>query len=213
MSDPNAFKEFAKKIEMAIELGKIEVKPDEEVELEEPRQSIAANLFIPPLFEEARVSDFKPTDFAEREFEVHPPRDLLITGTNGAGKSHLACALCFEWDMHRVRAAHICSQVRGTFNTRAESTERQIISLWASYKKLVIDDLTAVSTTPHAIGTLLDLLETRIEDKNITVVTCYQGGKGLKKIDPSIYDRLKGFENVHLTGESRRHGSDMERRG
>lgn len=165
----------------------------------------ATHLGVPKLYFAAKVSDFDSKDFSGKQApDVESPRHLLITGKNGAGKSHLACALALKWGAYRVRASRICTRARSVFGKSSGTTESEVIADYTDPPILVIDDLTAVNATPHAVGTLLDILDTRVEAVKPTIVTCYQGSKEVMKLDPSIADRLRGFERVHLVGESRR---------
>lgn len=161
-------------------------------------------LGIPKLYQNASLNDFTPANFKQNKVpNFTHPRNLLIHGLNGRGKTHLAAALAKNWNAKWLRASRYLAELRSTYNNHTDQTELSLLEKYTNPKILVLDDLTSPGQTNHAASALLDLLSERIEQVKITIVTCYQDKSQVGDFDPSIAARLGGFERVELVGEDR----------
>lgn len=169
---------------------------------------LAERLGIPPLFHRADIDDFADFDFQGGPPALSDRRSLLIVGANGRGKSHLAAAVAKLWRARWCSASHFVVEARSSFGRGEGESELGVLLRYSEPECLVLDDLTAVNRSPHAVATLLALLDRRIGWMRPTVVTCYQSRGAVAEFDPSIASRIGGFERVVLVGEDRRGKSE-----
>ena len=164
-------------------------------------------LRVPELYRGARLEDFNPGDFAEAGtlgmLRDGSPRDVAILGPNGSGKTHLACALAIRWDAHFAPVLEFLRHVRFGIRSR-EEPEAEIVQRAIDYRVLVLDDIASMARSEFGVGTILDVLSTRIGAKRPSIVTSHQSLKSIDRIDPSIADRLDDFEQVVFVCGSRR---------
>lgn len=126
-----------------------------------------------------------------------PPGNVLITGPNGSGKTHLAAAL--------AKVRH-CRWIAGDI---AASTEPLRFSKpWTEATNAVIDDLLRGKQTNTGIASLVSLVAHRLENGLRTIVTCDRSAQSILKFDSALGSRLAGFLEVQLEGRDRRQGGD-----
>jgi len=146
----------------------------------------AREYLLPPLYKGAEVGDFEygalnrwngseyiacDSDYI-RAFVAAGPRDVLIQGEPGRGKSHLAAALAAQWFSYWIRLTSYLAKIRSSF--RGQINEEALVHDWGGREVLVIDDITAANTTDFSVSATLDLISERIENENPTIVTTYQ---------------------------------------
>lgn len=126
-----------------------------------------------------------------------PPGNILITGPNGSGKTHLAAAI--------AKVRH-CRWIAGDI---AASTEPlRFPRSWTEATNAVIDDLLRGKQTNVGIASLVSLVAHRLENGLRTVVTCDRSAQSILKFDSALGSRLAGFLEVQLEGRDRRQGGD-----
>lgn len=126
-----------------------------------------------------------------------PPGNVLITGPNGSGKTHLAAAI--------AKVRH-CRWITGDI---AASTEpRQFPKPWTEATNAVIDDLLRGKQTNTGIASLVSLVAHRLENGLRTIVTCDRSAQSILKFDSALGSRLAGFLEIQLEGRDRRQGGD-----
>ncbi len=126
-----------------------------------------------------------------------PPGNVLVTGPNGSGKTHLAAAL--------AKVRH-CRWIAGDI---AASTEpRDFPKPWLDATNAVIDDLLRGKQTNTGIASLVSLIAHRLENGLQTIVTCDRSAEMITKFDSALGSRLSGFLEIQLQGRDRRQGGD-----
>lgn len=134
-----------------------------------------------------------------REFaDTYPAVDagLLLVGPSGVGKTHLACAILSELVLTKgVRGLYVdfsdlLLKIQSTFRPDADSSKEALIAPIADAELLVLDELGA--SRPHAwvLDVLYNLLNTRYNQKRITIATSNYGDEAEAGERDRLEDRL-----------------------
>lgn len=139
---------------------------------------------------------------------------LLLLGTPGTGKTHLAALWLREklfgegYQVQFITAAQLVREVRRAWDERGVD-ETEVLSRFGSIGCLVIDDI-GVDATEGAVRMLVEVLDMRLANEVPTCVTSNATPKQLKEIfGPRGFSRLMAnAQTVTLTGaDQRRAGS------
>jgi len=104
-------------------------------------------------------------------------RGLLLTGSIGAGKTHLAVGLLRELIEQRGAAGIFCDyrdllkKIQNSYNPQVATTELEILRPIFEAEVVVLDELGAVKPTDWAWDTIAHILNTRYNDKRTTLIT------------------------------------------
>ena len=104
-------------------------------------------------------------------------RGLLLTGSIGAGKTHLAVGLLRELIEQRGATGifydyrDLLKQIQNSYNPQVATTELQILRPVFEAEVLVLDELGAVKPTDWVWDTVAHVLNTRYNDKKTTLIT------------------------------------------
>ncbi len=166
---------------------------------------------IPERYRACNLENFNPLKSAElarakaiaREFiDVYPAVEagLLLVGPSGLGKTHLACAILSELVLTKgVRGLYVdfsdlLLKIQSTFRPDADSSKEALIAPITDAELLVLDELGA--SRPHAwvLDVLYNLLNTRYNQKRITIATSNYGDEA----EPGERDRLEDRLNYRL---------------
>ncbi len=104
-------------------------------------------------------------------------RGLLLTGSIGAGKTHLAVGLLRELIEQRGASGVFCDyrdllkQIQNSYNPHVATTELEILRPVFEAEILVLDELGAVKPTDWVWDTVAHILNTRYNDKRTTLIT------------------------------------------
>lgn len=107
--------------------------------------------------------------------EMDAGNGVLIFGTQGSGKTWMACTMLRGWlSRHDGRALFVTSsrlltEVTDTYNTSRSTAD--VLDMYGRCPFLVIDDLGKESPTDHALQRLWDVLNDRYSWQVPTVVT------------------------------------------
>ena len=147
---------------------------------------------IPKRYEHCELPSFT-TDFpaanpslalahiaASKFAEEYDPRDgtgLLIIGTIGVGKTHLAVGIMKELILNRGIAClfydyrELLKQIQNSYNTSVQATELDVLRPVFDADVLVLDELGAVKPTEWVWDTVSLILNTRYNDNRTTIIT------------------------------------------
>ena len=155
-------------------------------------QRLIAQARIPARYEHCELSDFI-TDFpgadgslgvaklmAERFVASHPVENdgggLLIVGSVGVGKTHLAVAVLKELLRKGVPGLFcdyrdLLKQVQNSYNPSVQTTEMELLRPTFETEVVLLDELGAVKPTDWVWDTVSHVLNTRYNDKRTTLIT------------------------------------------
>ena len=150
-------------------------------------------------------------DLMQLNFIKGSPRNILIAGPTGVGKTYLATAI----GEYACRSGHTCIftgisvLIEKLMMTRADGTYLKLRDRLIKTDLLIIDDVGLKRLPPEIVTDLHDLLEER--QTKCTVITTQLPLRNWKEIieDPlaldTIVDKLaNGSLDIQLTGESYR---------
>ena len=104
-------------------------------------------------------------------------RGLLLTGSIGCGKTHLAVGLLRELIEQRGATGIFCDyrdllkQIQNSYNPQVATTELEILRPVFEAEILLLDELGAVKPTDWVWDTVAHILNTRYNDKRTTLIT------------------------------------------
>jgi DNA replication protein DnaC len=118
---------------------------------------------------------------ARRFVEAYPVetdgKGLLITGSIGVGKTHLAVGLLLALVEERGAQAlfydyrELLKQIQHSYNPQVNSTELDVLKPVFEAEVLVLDELGAQKPTDWVWDTVALILNTRYNDKRTTIIT------------------------------------------
>jgi DNA replication protein DnaC len=133
-----------------------------------------------------------------RRFIVEPRGWLLIQGSYGCGKTHLAAAIangCLSKGIPVlfVNVPDLLDYLRGAYNPNAEETYDERFNEVRDAAILILDDLGTQNATPWAEEKLYQIFNTRYVHKYPTVITT---NLDLDDLDPRLRSRLNDLDLV-----------------
>ncbi|MGC8780354.1 MAG: ATP-binding protein [Anaerolineae bacterium] len=128
-----------------------------------------------------------------RLFAEHPVGWLVLTGTFGCGKTHLAAAIAnYQLNVGRmipmfVVVPDLLDHLRATFSPTSPTTLDKLFEQVRSADLLILDDLGTESATPWAREKLFQLLNYRYAARLPTVITT---SDPIDQIEPRLRTRM-----------------------
>src|SRR2546427_3894886 len=104
-------------------------------------------------------------------------RGLLFTGAVGVGKTHLAVALLHELiERYQVRGLFyqfgaLLRQIQDSYNPVSQTSELKVLEPVFEADVLVLDELGASKPTDWVRDTMMQIINTRYNDKRVTIFT------------------------------------------
>src|SRR5690348_8835972 len=104
-------------------------------------------------------------------------KGLLIIGTIGTGKTHLAVGIIRELILNRGISClfydyrELLKQIQNSYNASVQATELDVLRPVFETEVLVLDELGAVKPTEWVWDTVSLILNTRYNDNRTTVIT------------------------------------------
>jgi DNA replication protein DnaC len=102
---------------------------------------------------------------------------LLLIGTIGVGKTHLAVGIAKELMLSKGVSClfydyrELLKEIQNSYNTSVAATELQVLRPVFEAEVLVLDELGAVKPTEWVWDTVSHILNTRYNDKRTTIIT------------------------------------------
>ncbi len=124
---------------------------------------------------------YRPFLTAQRFVEIYPGENdgvgLLLTGSIGVGKTHLATAILQKLILEKGVPALFCDyrellkSITNSYNAHVHTTELEVLQPVFRAEVLVIDELGAAKPTEWVWETVAHILNTRYNDKRTTIIT------------------------------------------
>jgi DNA replication protein len=129
--------------------------------------------FDEALYEPDRLLDIHMVEQLQRCEWVKEPRNLLITGSSGTGKTHIANALCIAAMNQFLSAKYIRATTLLQLCVKEENngTIYEYVNELAGYDLLVIDDFGLMELNMDKCRYLFEVIETRDSRKATIIVS------------------------------------------
>lgn len=144
---------------------------------------------------------------------------MLIYGSKGTGKTHLAAAIANSLMRQGVPVVFatmidLLAKIKDSFdNKRAGASEEDILRLYKTCDLLIIDDLGKEQPTEWALTKIYQIINARYEDyKPVIITTNYAPEELVERLTPASGDRttaeatidriIEMMSAVNLSGES-----------
>ena len=131
---------------------------------------------------------------------------LVLIGTAGTGKTHLACGVVREYGGKYATAPDIVEEIRRAKSFSADQTEKQIIDHYSHVKLLVVDEIGRGIAATDEKYMLYQIINARYNTRKPTVlISNFTKADFLKYIGVAAADRLvESGDIVEMNGESYR---------
>lgn len=132
--------------------------------------------------QEATVNNYQPQNESQdnakqtaieyvKTFSVDNPKSIILQGSYGTGKSHLAYAIAkaVKAQGYTVAFMHIpklMDRIKATYNKDAVETTDELVKLLSELDLLVLDDM-GVENTEHTLNKLFSIVDNRSGMNNI----------------------------------------------
>jgi DNA replication protein DnaC len=192
----------------------------------------AAN--IPRRHSECSLESYKPAkgngsqllafNYAFRLVREYPAvdRGLLLMGTCGVGKTHLSVAIlrgliekgiaCLFYEF-----GSLLKEIQNSYNPISQTSELKVLAPVLEAEVLVLDELGASKPTDWVRDTMMQIINTRYNDRKLTIFTTnYLDGRRNER-DETLEDRIgvrlrsrlyEMCKTVHIEGEDFRKSFD-----
>ena len=139
-----------------------------------------------------------------REIKCGAFRTLVLIGTAGTGKTHLACGVIREYGGKFANAPDIVEEIRRAKSFSADQTEKQIINYYSHVKLLVVDEIGRGIAATDEKYMLYQIINARYNTRKPTVlISNFTKADFLKYIGVAAADRLvESGDIVEMNGES-----------
>jgi DNA replication protein DnaC len=139
-----------------------------------------------------------------REIKCGAFRTLVLIGSAGTGKTHLACGAVREYGGKYATAPDIVEVIRRAKSFSADQTEKQIIDSYSHKSLLVIDEIGRGIAATDEKYMLYQIINGRYNTRKPTVlISNYTKADFLKYIGVAAADRLvESGDIVEMNGES-----------
>lgn len=195
VGDPN----FGRLVPCDCRMAETEEQSRRELEERSNLEAFSSNTF--DRFDPGAHPAVKRAFGISQEYARNPNGWLLLSGSVGTGKTHLAAAIANESiHVHRLKSMFmnvpdLLDYLRETFNPKSEVTYDERFETIRSVPLLVLDDLGTENATSWAREKLYQIINHRYNAQLPTVITTNQS---LEHVDERIRSRMSDVRLVKL---------------
>jgi DNA replication protein DnaC len=136
-------------------------------------------------------------EYAQAFVKEYPAieRGLLFVGPVGVGKTHLAVAIIREiikngYDCLFYEFGTLLKEIQNSYNPISRTSELKVLAPVFDAKVLVLDELGATKPTDWVRDTMMQIINTRYNDKKITIFTTNYFDQHRSERDEILEDRI-----------------------
>lgn len=132
-----------------------------------------------------------------------PPASVLMYGSPGTGKTHLACAvmraICLNFTVKYTTVSDLARCVRSTYHRKAEETEKDVLAAHVRPALLVLDEIGVGLGTSHEHAMLHDVVAGRYDATKPTILISNLKLEDIKTaIGERLVDRMREDSGIIL---------------
>lgn len=166
---------------------------------------------INPNLQKVSFEDYEPTNDSTKKakeicvsyavgFSINHPKNILMVGSYGLGKSHLAVSIAKHLMLKQftcifISVPKLLTKIRSTYNKKSEHTEDQLLKQLEQVDLLVLDDIGSEQSKSKddgeswAVSKLFEIIDSRVGKH--TIYTTNLSGKELQdRIGPRSFSRM-----------------------
>ncbi|HEV2706760.1 MAG TPA: ATP-binding protein [Pyrinomonadaceae bacterium] len=172
-------------------------------------------------------SQLKAFNYAFRLVREYPAveRGLLFMGTVGVGKTHLSVAIlrgliekgvpCLFYEF-----GSLLKEIQDSYNSVSKTSEMKVLAPIYQTEVLVLDELGASKPTDWVRDTMMQIINTRYNDRKLTIFTTNYLDARRQPSDETLEDRIgvrlrsrlyEMCKTVHIEGEDYRRSFDTQK--
>jgi DNA replication protein DnaC len=160
---------------------------------------------LPKRYVECHFHNFKPLNpsqerafrYASRLTMEYPAvqRGLLLMGTVGVGKTHLAVSIlkgltergfsCLFYEF-----GSLLKEIQGSYNNNTQSSELGVLAPVFNADIMVLDEVGASKPTDWVRDTMTHIINTRYNDKKLTIFTTNYADERRNEREETLEDRI-----------------------
>jgi DNA replication protein DnaC len=179
---------------------------------EDRRLQILAAANVPRRYENCTFESYKPKPAADeagisQRIALHDSKyivdqyptvevGLLFLGPCGVGKTHLATAIVRELALHKGISClfydfrDLLKEIQGSYNPVSQTTELKVLEPVYDAEVLVLDELGASKPTDWVRDTMTQIINTRYNDKRLTIITSNYLDEPQQPNEETLTDRV-----------------------
>ncbi len=169
-------------------------------------ERLLAEARIPKRYEHCDLESYLPQNesqkkaklYVQRFLDKYPQIDvgLLLLGTCGVGKTHLAVALLKQVIMEKGDGGlfydfrDLLREIQASWNSVSQTSELEVLRPVLEAKVLILDELGANKPTDWVRDTIAHIINCRYNDEKLTIFTSNYLDKPVKQGEENLTDRI-----------------------
>jgi DNA replication protein DnaC len=209
------FQEIAERCIEKVNSGVVREFKSEFKEEQKPKRLGIIN-GLPKTYQDCSFATYHGNDKLINDLERLSSTDksVVLRGNTGCGKTHLAISLgkTIKTQTQQERGSwevipgsiftttpELLLKIRSSFRDKSDQSEEQLINYYSKCELLILDDMGSEKTTDFAVTTLYIILDRRIREDRMTIITTNLSQKEIEDtFGARIASRLSGMENIKI---------------